>query len=193
MDWGSSRVTGLAELSFRTSYHKGRDDIANDFYLPAMLRSTEYDRAVGYFRSAAFIIAWPALRSFVAGGGRMRVLCSQVLASEDLEALEAGYAARVDERLASRLRDEVAMLLEDEAMSQSARVLAALVAIRVVEFKIAILRPSPAAAATRIFHDKLGIFRDAEGAILVFKGSMNETWSGLAADGNLESVDVACS
>ena len=53
-------MTGLAALALRTSYHKGRDDIANDFYLPAMQRATKYDRAVGYFRSAAFIIAWPA-------------------------------------------------------------------------------------------------------------------------------------
>jgi superfamily II DNA or RNA helicase len=30
-----------------------------------------------------------------------------------------------------------------------------------------------------------------DGNVVVFKGSMNETWTGLAADGNLESVDVA--
>ena len=65
-------------------------------------------------------------------------------------------------------------------MSEPARVLAALVATDVVQFKIAVLRPAPGAAATRIFHDKLGILRDAEGNTLIFKGSMNETWSGLA-------------
>lgn len=186
-------MSGLAGLILRTSYHKGRDDIANDFYLPAMRLANKYDRAVGYFRSAAFIIAWPALREFVAHGGRIRILCSQVLSAEDIDALDAGYAARVDETLAARLRDEIATLLEDEAMSEPARVLAALVATDVVEFKIAILRPAPGAAATRIFHDKLGILRDTEGSVVIFKGSMNETWSGLAADGNLESVDVACS
>ena len=49
--------------------------------------------------------------------------------------------ARDDEILAARLRDEVETLLEDEVMSEPARVLAALVATDVVEFKIAILRP----------------------------------------------------
>ena len=78
-------------------------------------------------------------------------------------------------------------------MSAPTRVLAALVATEVIEFKIAILRPSPGASTARIFHDKLGILRDAQGAVVIFKGSMNETWSGLAGDGNLESVDVACS
>ncbi len=186
-------MSGLAGLALQTSYHKGRDDIANDFYLPAMRLATKYDRAVGYFRSAVFIIAWPALREFVAHGGRIRILCSQVLSAEDIEALDAGYAARVDETVAARLRDEVTTLLEDEAMSEPARVLAALVATDVVEFKIAILRPMPGASATRIFHDKLGILCDTEGSVVIFKGSMNETWSGLAADGNLESVDIACS
>lgn len=42
----------------------------------------------------------------------------------------------------------------------------------------------------RLFHDKLGIFHDGFDNTLAFKGSMNETWAGLSADGNLESVDV---
>jgi superfamily II DNA or RNA helicase len=185
-------MTGLADITFQTSYHKGRDDIANDFYLPAMSCAIAYDRAVGYFRSAAFIIAWPALRQFVTRGGRIRILCSQVLQGEDIDALDEGYAARADTALTARMTNEVAMLLEDELMSEPARVLAALVAINVVQFKIAVLRPSPGASATRIFHDKLGILEDGEGNTLIFKGSMNETWSGLASDGNLESVDAAC-
>lgn len=36
-------------------------------------------------------------------GGKIRVLCSQVLSSDDIEALEKGYSARVDEVLAARL------------------------------------------------------------------------------------------
>jgi superfamily II DNA or RNA helicase len=183
----------LADLALRTSYHKGRDDIAGDFYLPAMKLAQTYDRAVGFFRSAAFIIAWPALREFVGRGGRIRILCSQVLSADDIEALEAGYAARVEQSLATRLRDEVETLLADDAMAEPARVLAALVAAQVVEFKIAILREGSGAAVRRIFHDKLGMFRDSKGSVVIFKGSMNETWMGLAADGNLESVDVACS
>ena len=186
-------MTDLATLSLKTSYHKGRDDIANDFYLPAMRCAIEYDRAVGFFRSTVFIIAWPALRDFVARGGQIRILCSQMLSPDDIEALDKGYAARVEEVVAARLQDEVSTLVDDETMSEPARVLAALVATRVVELKIAILRQTPGATTARIFHDKLGILRDAQGSVLIFKGSMNETWLGLAEDGNLESVDVACS
>jgi superfamily II DNA or RNA helicase len=159
-----------------------------------MRLAVEYDRAVGFFRSTALIIAWPSLRDFVRRGGRIRVLCSQVLSSDDIDALEAGYAARVDSALELRLRAEIRSLLGDDVLREPTRVLAALVARGTIDLKVAILRESEARAPVgRIFHDKLGVFRDANANIVVFKGSMNETWSGLSADGNLESVDVAAS
>lgn len=184
----------LSDLTLQTSYHKGRDDIAKAFYLPCMERAVEYDRAVGYFRSTVFIVAWPALRDFVQRGGKLRVLCSQVLAGEDIDALEKGYSARIDETLAARLLEEVRSILRDEVLREPARILAALVACGTIELQIAVLSESDTRGVDgRIFHDKLGIFRDSSGSIVIFKGSMNETWTGLAADGNLESIDVAAS
>ena len=82
-------MADLTDLALRTSYHKGQDDIAADFYLPCMERAATYDRAVAYFRSAAFIVAWPALPGFVGRGGHIRVLCRS-LAPDDIDALEAG-------------------------------------------------------------------------------------------------------
>lgn len=184
----------LSELTLKTSYHKGRDDIANDFYLPCMIRAIEYDRAVGYFRSTAFIVAWPALKEFVRKGGRMRILCSQVLADSDIDALEQGYTARVDEGLAARFLAEVRTLLRDEVLHHPSRILAALVAQGTIDLQVAVLKESQLRGQSgRIFHDKLGIFRDEMHSSVMFKGSMNETWTGLAADGNLESIDVAAS
>jgi superfamily II DNA or RNA helicase len=187
-------VGDLSEVGLQTSYHKGRDDIAEQFYLPCMRRALALDRAVGFFRSTAFIIAWPALKEFVNRNGRIRVLCSQVLSADDIQALRAGYSARVDAAISAKCLEEVRSLLKDEVLREPARVLAALVAAGHVELKIALLRDPDASARTgRIFHDKLGIFRDDRGNRVIFKGSMNETWAGLAADGNLESIDVAAS
>lgn len=184
----------LSQLNLQVAYHKGKDDIARDFYLPCMERAQRYDRAVGYFRSTAFLIAWPALKGFIARDGTMNILCSQLLADQDVVALEQGYAGRTDELLGERLREEVASLLRDPVLRQPTSVLAGLVARGNLNLQIAILRETDMASAHgRIFHDKLGIFHDAHSNRVVFKGSMNETWSGLAADGNLESVDVAAS
>lgn len=181
----------LADLHLETSYRKGRDDIAEKFYLPSMRQADSYDRAVAFFRSTVFTIAWPALREFVARGSTMRVLCSHVLASEDVDALEEGHGARVDEVLSQRYAEEVQSMIRDRVLGRPARLLAALVANGTLSFRIAILREAARkGVAGRIFHDKVGIFSDRAGDAVVFKGSMNETWNGLAGDGNLESIDV---
>ena len=72
-------MSGLASLPLKTDYRKGRDNIADDFYLPCMRVADLYDRAVGFFNSAIYAIAWPSLRNFVERGGKMRLICSPVL------------------------------------------------------------------------------------------------------------------
>src|SRR5262249_50239481 len=67
-------------------------------------------------------------------------------------------------------------------------VLATLIALDVIDVRIAFMKKTP--RHERLFHDKLGLFHDGFGNTVAFKGSMNETWAGLSADGNLESVDV---
>ena len=42
----------------------------------------------------------------------------------------------------------------------------------------------------QLFHDKVGIFRDALGNSVGFRGSLNETYNGLSNSGNVESIDV---
>jgi hypothetical protein len=52
---------GLRDYNFKPDYNKTNDDIAEDFYLPAMRNSVRYDRISGYFGSTIYIIAWTAL------------------------------------------------------------------------------------------------------------------------------------
>lgn len=125
----------------------------------------------------------------------MRIICSPVLADADSEAIEEGYRARSDEEIASSLQDTIQGMLESATLAKPTKVLAALVAQGIIEFKIATLGDDSTGRHKRLFHDKVGVFRDDNGGDaqsdeVVFKGSMNETWAGLAMDGNLESVDV---
>jgi len=184
----------LSKLPLQPSYHKGEDNIAEDFYLPCMERATRYDRAVGFFKSSIYLIAWGSLKSFVRNGGRMRIICSPVIDPDDQDALETGYKARSDDELSEELQTTIDSMLEDSNLKKPTKVLAALVAEGVIDFKIASL-DDPAPRDKRLFHDKLGIFShpiNSQGndPAVAFKGSMNETWAGLAMDGNLESVDV---
>jgi superfamily II DNA or RNA helicase len=180
----------FTDLCLKQAYHKPEDDIARVFYLPCMAWAKTYDRAVGYFSSAIYTLAWPSLREFVANGGRIRMVCSPVLATGDVAAMSEGYEARGAAAQGARLRDEFRTLLATPGLVKPARVLASLVALGIMDLRIAWVGDVAGAQSKRLFHDKLGLFSDAFGNSVAFKGSMNETWPGLALDGNLESVDV---
>ena len=152
----------LKDLRIKTSYHKGRDDIADEFYLPCMNRSVTYDRAVGYFSSSIYVLAWPSLKQFISGNGHIRLLCSPFLAQRDIQALHHGAEAKEEERLIELLRKEIEMLLSSPFLSKPTRVLACLVATGILELRIAFVGQYITPQQRRLFHDKLGIFSDAE-------------------------------
>ena len=183
-------MTSLKSLSLAPSYDKAVDRLADDFYLPCMRNSVRYDRISGYFSSAVFSIAWPALKEFVAAGGRMRLICSPIFSSADAGAIRQGYKAATDEELAAALTSELQVLLGSARSRKPAQVLAGLIAAGIVDIKLAIMTGDASPGDRRLFHDKVGLFTDDAGSQVGFRGSMNETYLGLAADGNLESVDV---
>lgn len=181
-------MTGFPSLSLKTEYRKGHDDIAQEFYLPCMSIAGRYDRAVGFFNSAIYVIAWPSLKDFVARNGKMRLICSPVLQPSDIEAIENGYSDRFEIENSTKLHEDIRYMLATPFLNKPTTVLATLIALGVVDIRIAFMKKTP--RHERLFHDKLGVFHDDFGNRVTFKGSMNETWAGLSADGNLESIDV---
>lgn len=183
-------MSSLRELRLKTSYRKGDADIASGFYVPCMANAKSYDRAVGFFSCSVYAVAWAGLKQFVENSGKMRIICSPVLSPDDASALVEGYEDRVALQVGEKLRAEIEEILESKSFGVPAKVLASLVALGVIDLRVALLPRSSGEAWQRLYHDKVGIFRDTSGNCVVFKGSMNETWNGLANDGNLESVDV---
>ncbi|MGH8645009.1 MAG: DEAD/DEAH box helicase family protein [Gammaproteobacteria bacterium] len=186
-------MTLLRDLPLKSAYHKPVDDIAGEFYLPCLARSKAYARAVGYFSSAIYVLAWSSLRAFVEGGGRIRLICSPVVSPTDVQAMAEGYAARDDALQGTLLKNEFERMLSTAGQVKPARVLATFIAMGIVDIRIAWVGEKVGGQVKRLFHDKVGIFTDAVNDAVAFKGSMNETWPGLALDGNLESVDVFAS
>lgn len=180
----------LTTLELRPEYTKGRDDIAAEFYLPCMEHSQRYDRVSGYFSSSIFALAWPALSGFVDRDGAIRLICSPSMSAADIAALQRAADADTDAALTSALVADLRRMLAAAALRDPTIVLAALVARGTLSIRIAIPGDGMPAAERRIFHDKVGLFFDDAGNVVGFRGSMNETFLGLAPDGNLESVDV---
>jgi len=180
-------VAGLRTLQLETEYRTGESDMAREFFEACLAQSIAYDRAVGYFRSSVFLVVGEAVLAFVQRGGKIRFVCSPELGAEDLAALEEGYDQR--EQIMGRLLDrEIAELLRSDATKAPAELLATLIALGVLDLRIAVRPPSHG-----MYHEKIGVFRDAAGDAVSFKGSANETWQGWHDRGNLESIEVFCS
>ena len=180
----------LSDYNFKPDYNKIEDNIAKEFYLPAMRNSVAYDRVSGYFGSTIYIIAWSALQQFVDNGGKIRLICSPHISEEDKIALSEGYSAKNDTIIQESLMKEMDEMFSNERLNNPSRVLACLVASGVMDVKIAVALNGCEPDINRLFHDKVGIFTDTEKNAVGFRGSMNETYMGLSDDGNSESIDV---
>lgn len=178
----------LGEL--KTEYSSESDDIARDFYAPCFQNATSYDRITGFFSSTVFHLLHEPLGDFIhSNGGKMRILCSPKMSAGDADGLVYGYAARDDAELSTVLEEELRGLLASQN-ANGAKLFAALVANGHLDLRLAKVSPRAASNSKSMFHDKVGVFHDADGDCVGFRGSLNETYLGLSKYGNVESIDV---
>ncbi|MFF3060178.1 DEAD/DEAH box helicase family protein [Streptomyces sp. NPDC057909] len=172
----------LRSANLRSEYRSDRGDVVGEFYVPALEAAGRYDRAVGYFTASTLAVLGRGIDDFIQRGGTMRIVASPYLQAEDIAEVEAGYALRsVLERAALRDLERAA---EDPRAARSLGKLGTLVAEGRLDIKLAYV-----ASGNRVgmYHEKIGVFRDAQD-LVAFKGSANETLSGLV--GNFESIEV---
>lgn len=180
----------LKNNELKLEYSSDVDDIANVFVKPCMENASIYDRLTGYFSSSIYILIWPALKEFIKRGGKIRIICSPVLYSNDADALSTGYKYRLENSIEDELNNELRDLFSNKILSKPAKLLACLVGLKVIDVRIVNTNIPDNPAIKRLFHEKVGIFRDEEGTAVVFRGSMNETLKGLSPQGNIESISV---
>ncbi len=177
---------GLKTLSLPSILDTSSADIIVDFFVPLLSRAVRYDRGVGFFSSGWLRAVAQGMLVFARNSGHARWVTSPVLSEEDWQALRAGEAARYDEvlrRAIERNLDDLERTLKQETLSA----LAWLVADGVLDFKLALPRNKLERGE---FHDKFGIFTDAEGDQVSFNGSYNDSIQGTR---NYESIKIFCS
>lgn len=181
----------LIDYKFEADYASEEDDILQEFYLPALAASNRYDRITGFFASSVFAIAWPSMRTFIrSNSGKIRLLCSPRLAEPDATGIISGYRARSESELSAELRRELDSMLEQPTLRSNALLLACLISSGSLEVRLATVAAVAESRSKRMVHDKVGVFHDRAGNQVGFRGTFNETFLGLAAEGNIESVDV---
>jgi superfamily II DNA or RNA helicase len=148
--------------------------MAEDFYIPALSVSTRYDRGVGFFSSGWLRVVAQGMTNFAANGGRARIITSPILAENDWIALSLGEEAKNDPKLRAQITRDI-YELEATLDTDTLSALAWMVADEIMTFKLAV--PDRKLAGGD-FHDKFGIFTDAEGNQVSFNGSPNESIRG---------------
>lgn len=181
-DSASSEGILLTDLDLGIRYRSSEHDLLHDFYLPCLRESTTYWRAVGYFSSYALAAAANGLPEFIEREGSMRLIASPDLSDEDVDAIQRGYEARDD--VVERVLIRVLQSEQPDPVRERLGYLAWLVADGRLDIKIAIVE----SVEPGIYHEKIGVFADAEGNYVAFEGSANESRGGLVA--NFESLLV---
>jgi len=180
----------LKNLDLRNQYRsdsptetlRERHNLLEDFYIPCLERSLTYDRAVGFFSSTSLAAAAKGMTALIRVGGRMRLIASPHLSQEDADAIAKGLKQR-EEVITTVLLQELEQL--DQLAGDRLCYLAWLLSKGLLEIKLAVHHDPDQRG---IYHEKLGIFGDVDGNVVVFTGSANESASGLID--NFECMDV---
>lgn len=173
----------LKSLNLAATYSSEESSLLDDFYIPALGASEDYDRAVGYFSAGMLSYAAQGLSNFVKKKGKIRLLIGEPLSTEEYEAVRRGIELRLIE---DRIFEKMSAILkhaENTLLKRRFEILSWLVAAGRMEIRFAMTDRG-------MFHDKMGVLTDSEGNRIVFQGSANETTAALLPDFNFESIAV---
>ena len=84
----------LRDIQIDSEYRTLSCDMANDFYIPMLGEAILYKRAVGFFSSSALAAISAGIYELYENGGKIQLIASPRLSSEDIEAINDGYQQR---------------------------------------------------------------------------------------------------
>lgn len=174
------------DLEIKIRYRSNEDNFSCDFFIPVLKEAVLYKRSVGYFSTSALIDLSAGLFSLAERGGKVQLICSPKLSIEDIKAIDAGYKSR-DEVILGALQVSLTSplnLFEEERLN----LIATMIASGMMEIRLAFMETD---AGINVYHEKIGIYEDAEGNVISYTGSANESHN--AFEENFESIWTFCS
>jgi hypothetical protein len=182
----------LSDFDFGIAYGP-RNDLVNEFYVPALSRAVRYDRSAGFFSSSALAVAAAGVARLIQNDGKMRLLVGAQLSESDAHALrgDANLAEIVAARMLGDLEEAADAIAQERLAALAWMVREGTLDIRVVLPVGADGKPLPASVTRDYYHPKSGLFTDGAGNAVGFSGSINE--SEQAWIHNYEQLMVFCS
>lgn len=160
------------------------DNLIDELYTPCLKWAERFDRGVGYFTTGWLTYNVAGLSDFASRGGKMRLITSPILSTEDTDAIIGAE----NQDGSAFLRLEAALLenveiLRQEMESDIINAFSWMLYDGIIDMRFAI----PCEKLEEgDFHDKFGIFYKGNDA-LSFSGSINDSKHGFQ---NYESIKV---
>ncbi len=170
----------LKDVELKKTYFSDFDDILNEFYIPVLSKSIEYNRMAGFFSSTSLAVAARGIVGLIKNNGKMNLIVSPRLSKQDIDIImksKEGPESYIEKIMLDNL-DE----LENEFVKDHVSALGWMIANNRLDIKIAILYDNfgnildyEEIEEKGLFHPKVGIFKDSEGNMVSFSGSVNES------------------
>ena len=160
------------------------DNLIDELYTPCLKWAERFDRGVGYFTTGWLTYNVAGLSDFASRGGKMRLITSPILSTEDTDAIIGAE----NQDGSAFLRLEAALLenveiLKQEMEADIINTFSWMLYDGIIDMRFAI----PCEKLEEgDFHDKFGIFYKGNDA-LSFSGSINDSKHGFQ---NFESIKV---
>lgn len=171
---------GYKDIDICDTYETGVCEVVEDFYIPVLSQSLQYDRIAGFFSSATLSIVARGMAGFIMNGGKMRLITSPRLSKQDYSIIEA-FTNHPDTLSVSDLGLDLDGI-EDEFEKNHLKALGWMLQQGSLEIKLAVVYNEDGSVCTDtdtyetgLFHQKVGILVDTEGNRISFSGSINET------------------
>lgn len=172
-------MKSFTELSIKSNYESGVDNIVSDFYEPILARSISYDRIAGFFSSSSLALVARGMGQFILNGGKMRLICSPILSKQD--ALIMSEVVNKEKDLSNIISLDLESITntfeKDHIMA-----LGWMISRGLLEIKLAVLTDAYGnieygedVLKNGLFHQKVGILHDSFGNHISFSGSINES------------------
>lgn len=170
-------------MSLRTvdiveKYDSGIQNVVEDFYLPVLKESINYDRIAGFFTSTSLLVSFRGLESLVKNKGKVRLIVSPRLSDDDIEIMNS-YEDDIEKYIEMNFEDELQKV--ENGIASPIEALAWLLANDYMEIRIALVMKKDRYCTyeevneSALFHQKIGVLEDAYGNKVSFSGSVNET------------------
>lgn len=160
------------------------DNLIDELYTPCLTWAERFDRGVGYFTTGWLTYNIAGLSDFASRGGKMRLITSPILSTEDTDAIigTESQDGSTFLRLEAALLENVE-ILKREMEADIINTFSWMLYDGIIDMRFAI----PCAKLEEgDFHDKFGIFYKGNDA-LSFSGSINDSKHGFQ---NYESIKV---